>query len=67
MTLVKDDKQNEDVDILNKDNTNDTEDNLEDCSLPCFKLKLFNSFKSPTWFLGYIFEGKRHDYKNQSA
>ena len=52
MTSVKDDKQNEDVDILNKDNTNDTEDNLEDCSLPCFKLKLFNSFRSPTWFLG---------------
>ena len=52
MTLVKDDKQNEVVDILNKDNTNDTEDNLEDCSLPCFKLKIFNNFRSPTWFLG---------------
>ena len=55
MKSVKDDKQNEDVDILNKDNTNDTEDtedNLEDCSLPCFKLKFFNNFRSPTWFLG---------------
>ena len=52
MTLVKDDKQNEVVDILNKDNTNYTEDNLEDCSLPCFNLKFFNSFRSPTWFLG---------------
>ena len=38
-----DNKESEEVEVL-----------IEDCALPCFKLKFLNSFRSPRWFLVFL-------------